>query len=62
MKHQRKHLAVEVMGDKNERGGIMHLLGIKQRKEDRVGNQLDKSQSRESGGKPRSGWIKTWKK
>lgn len=29
----------------------MHLLGIKQRKQDRAGNELDKSQSRERTGK-----------
>lgn len=62
MRHQRKHLDVEVMEDKKESRGIMQLLRIKQRKEDRVGNQLDKSQSRERGAKPMSGWTKTWEK
>jgi len=50
MRQQRKHPVVEAMEDKNVRGEglcIHDLLVIKERKEDRVGNQQDKRQSRE---------------
>lgn len=63
MRHQRKHLDVEVMEEKHVRGeGLCICWGSSREKRTELEISWTRVRVEKREAKPRSGWTKTWEK